>query len=65
MAVGERRPPKIVVYGLGLLTPFREIEVNFFEQSPLQLHPGKRMTMENQPFEDVSPIKNGDFPLSC
>ena len=20
------------------------------------------MTMENQPFEDVSPIKNGDFP---
>ena len=23
------------------------------------------MTMENQPFEDVSPIKNGDFQLSC
>ena len=22
------------------------------------------MTMENQPFEDVSPIKNGDFPAS-
>ena len=21
------------------------------------------MTMENQPFEDVSPTKNGDFPL--
>ncbi len=23
------------------------------------------MTMEQQPFEDVSPIKNDDFPLSC
>ena len=22
------------------------------------------MTMENQPFEDVSPIKHGDFPAS-
>ena len=21
------------------------------------------MTMENQPFEDVSPMKNGDFPM--
>ena len=23
------------------------------------------MTMDNQPFEDVSPIENGDFSLSC
>ena len=23
------------------------------------------MTMENPPFEDVFPIKNGDFPVSC
>ena len=23
------------------------------------------MTMDNQPFEDVSPVENGDFPLSC
>ena len=23
------------------------------------------MTLENQPFEDVSPIKHGDFSLSC
>ena len=23
-----------------------------------------KMTMENQPFEDVSPIKDGDFPAS-
>ncbi len=23
------------------------------------------MTMETLPFEDVSPTKNGDFPLSC
>ena len=23
------------------------------------------MTMENEPFADVSPIKNGDFPMSC
>ena len=28
-------------------------------------HPKTNMTMENQPFEDVSPIANGDFPLSC
>ncbi len=27
--------------------------------------PKTNMTMENQPFEDVSPIRNGDFPLSC
>ena len=25
--------------------------------------PTSNMTMENQPFEDVSPTKNGDFPL--
>ena len=30
-----------------------------------QMSPWKtNMTMENQPFEDVSPLKNGDFPLS-
>ncbi len=23
------------------------------------------MTMEKQPFEDVSPIENGDLPLPC
>ena len=23
------------------------------------------MTLKNQAFEDVSPIENGDFPLSC
>ena len=23
------------------------------------------MMMENQPFEDVSPVKDGDFPLPC
>ena len=23
------------------------------------------MTMENEPFEDVFPIENGDFPLLC
>ena len=23
------------------------------------------MTMENPPFEDVFPIENGDFPMSC
>ena len=27
--------------------------------------PKANMTMETQPFEDVSPIKHGDFPLSC
>ncbi len=23
------------------------------------------MTMDNQPFENVSPIENVDFPMSC
>ena len=27
--------------------------------------PKTSMSMEKQPFEDVSPIKNCDFPLSC
>ena len=27
--------------------------------------PKTYMTMEKQPFEDVSPIKTGDFPLTC
>ena len=25
--------------------------------------PKTKMTMENQPFEDVCPLKNGDFPI--
>ena len=30
------------------------------------LHPAKtNMTMEHPPFEDVFPIENGDFPMSC
>jgi len=30
------------------------------------LHPPKtNMTIEKQPFEDISPIKHGDFLLSC
>ena len=27
--------------------------------------PKTNMTMENPPFEDVLPIENGDFPMSC
>ncbi len=27
--------------------------------------PETKMTMEKQPFEDVYPIGNGDFPLPC
>ena len=27
--------------------------------------PKTNMTMENPPFEDVFPIDNGDFPMSC
>ena len=41
----------------------------YFEVPTLQLvfSPEEKpyMTMENQPFEDVSPIKTCDFPLSC
>ena len=32
------------------------------------IHPPKTnmtITMEQQPFEDVSPLKTGDFPLTC
>ena len=29
----------------------------------IRISPKTQMTMENQPFEDVSPIKNCDFPL--
>ena len=33
---------------------------------PDQLPPRKlTLTMETQPFEDVFPIENGDFPMSC
>ena len=32
----------------------------------IHIHPEKtNMTMENQPFEDVSPTKNGGFLLTC
>ena len=31
----------------------------------VKYYPPENMIMENQPSEDVSPIKNGDFPLSC
>ena len=27
--------------------------------------PKTKMTMENRPFEDLFPIQNGDFPMSC
>ena len=27
--------------------------------------PKTNMTMETPPFEDVFPIENGDFPMSC
>ena len=27
--------------------------------------PKTNMTMEEQPFEDLFPIENGDFPMSC
>ena len=31
----------------------------------IHILPKTNMTMENQPFEDVSPIEHGDFPMSC
>ena len=34
---------------------------SFKESTP----PKTNMTMEKLPFEDASPIRNGDFPLSC
>ena len=38
--------------------PFRIQEQN---HTPLKTN----MTLENWPFEDVFPIENGDFPMSC
>ena len=33
---------------------------------PNHIHSQKsNMTVENPPFEDVFPIENGDFPMSC
>ena len=31
----------------------------------LNTHPETNITMENPAFEDVFPIENGDFPMSC
>ena len=31
----------------------------------IHILPKTNMTMENQPFEDISPIEHGDFPMSC
>ncbi len=36
-----------------------------FRWTPCYTPPQTNMTMENQPFEDVSPIENGDFSLPC
>jgi len=36
-----------------------------FENNPDVTPPKTNMTKEKQQFEDVSPIKNGDFPMSC
>ena len=38
----------------------------FFELRKQLHHPKTNdMTMENPPFEDVCPIENGYFPMSC
>ena len=40
--------------------------VNHFEFKKKNHTPLKtNMTLENRPFEDVFPIENGDFPMSC
>ena len=44
----------------------RTCERHLFDHLSFVLHPRKtNMTMEYRPFEDVSPIKIGDVPLSC
>ena len=37
----------------------------FFFLRVIYTPPKTKMITEKQPFEDVSPTKNGDFPLSC
>ena len=43
------------------LSPLRENN-KFLENT---IPPKTNMTMEHPPFEDVFPIENGDFPMSC
>ena len=36
------------------------------QSSNKKIHPPKtNMSMENPPFEDILPLENGDFPMSC
>ena len=40
---------------------WKDLEIWLFGITP----PKTNMKMENPPFEDVSPIETGDFPMSC
>ena len=46
---------------MSLINSTTQLSVNYLGITP----PKTNMTMENQPVQDVSPIKNGNFPLSC
>ena len=40
-------------------------KMDFLELPTNMYPPETNMTMENPPFEDVFPIENCDFPMSC
>ena len=44
---------------------FADILWVWFMGLELVTPPKTNITMDKQPFEDVSPIKSGDFPLQC
>ena len=58
---------------MGSIDHDHNIQPSFLKKIQVQNHkaffeitPGTtNMTIENQPFEYVSPIENGDFPVSC
>ena len=72
----EKTYPKLAIVFLFFLvgTTPEVLQISWISWSPkvhscniMQLHPPAKtkMTMEQQPFEDVSPIKNCYVPLSC
>ena len=47
------------------MTPCLKTEIHFPRPIIFWYPPKTNMTMENQQFEDLSPIKDGDVPMSC
>ena len=60
-----RMPENVLILGLKLAFRASWVVQDFFHQQYIFIYtPENNMTMENQAFEDVSPVKNCDCPLS-